>query len=47
MVIAWQPFFATRRTSAASASGSHTGGMASGMNRPGYEAAHSSMCQSL
>ena len=34
-VIAWQPFFATRRTSSASASGSQIGGIASGMNRSG------------
>ena len=47
IVIARQPFAATRRISATSACGSHIGGMASGMNRPGYAAHHSSMCQSL
>ena len=34
-VIAWQPFAATRATSAAISSGSHIGGSASGMNRSG------------
>ena len=34
-VIAWQPFAATRATSAAMSSGSHTGGNASGMKRSG------------
>ena len=46
-VIAWQPFFATRRTSSAIASGSQIGGIASGMNRSGAAPHHSSMCQSL
>ena len=32
---AWQPLAATRRTSAAIASGSQIGGSASGMKRPG------------
>ena len=47
MVMARQPFAATRRTSSAISCGSQTGGMASGMNRSGYAAHHSSMCQSL
>ena len=34
-VIAWQPFFATRRTSSPIACGSQIGGMASGMKRSG------------
>ena len=38
-VIAWQPFFATRRTSSAIASGSQIGGIASGMKRLGRVAA--------
>src|SRR6516164_2703264 len=46
-VIAWQPLPATRRTSAASASGSQIGGIASGMKRSGAAPHHSSMCQSL
>src|SRR5947209_3534091 len=44
---AWEPMASTRRTSSAMASGSQIGGMASGMNRPGYVPHHSSMCQSL
>ena len=46
-VIAWQPFFATRRTSSAIACGSQIGGIASGMKRSGAYPHHSSMCQSL
>ena len=46
-VIAWQPFFATRRTSSPIACGSQIGGIASGMNRSGAYPHHSSMCQSL
>ena len=46
-VIAWQPFFATRRTSSAIACGSQMGGTASGMKRSGAYPHHSSMCQSL
>ena len=46
-VTAWQPFAATRRTSAAASSGSQMTGMDSGMNRPGSAPHHSSMCQSL
>ena len=34
-VIEWQPLAATRRTSAAHSSGSHSTGSAIGMNRPG------------
>ena len=34
-VTAWQPFFATRRTSSAMSCGSQIGGIDSGMNRPG------------
>src|SRR3954451_19574717 len=44
---AWQPFAATRCTSAAIASGSQIGGSERGMKRPGYVPHHSSMCQSL
>ena len=47
MVMARQPLAATRRTSSATSWGSQIGGMASGMNRSGYAAHHSSMCQSL
>ncbi len=47
MVIARHPLAATRRTSSATSCGSQIGGMASGMNRSGYAAHHSSMCQSL
>ncbi len=43
----WQPFCATRRTSAALSSGSQSTGSAIGMNRPGCAPHHSSMCQSL
>ena len=46
-VMAWQPFSATRRTSAAMTSGSQMAGMARGMKRPGSWPHHSSMCQSL
>ena len=46
-VTARQPLAATRWTSAAMASGSHTAGRARGMNRPGCDPHHSSMCQSL
>ncbi len=46
-VIAWQPFFATRRTSSASVCGSQIIGIASGMKRSGAYPHHSSMCQSL
>lgn len=41
------PFSATRRTSAAANPGFQIAGIAIGMNRPGFEAHHSSMCQSL
>ena len=34
-VTAWQPFFATRRTSSAISCGSQIGGIDSGMKRPG------------
>ncbi len=46
-VTAWQPFLATRRTSAAASSGSQMTGIDSGMNRPGSAPHHWSMCQSL
>src|SRR5262249_1918385 len=46
-LIAWHPLAATRWTSSAIACGSHSGGSARGMNRPGYVPHHSSMCQSL
>ena len=46
-VTAWAPLAAVRRTSAARTSGSQMAGRASGMNRPGCEPHHSSMCQSL
>ena len=46
-VNAWQPFVAMRRTSATIASWSQTGGIASGMNRPGCVPHHSSTCQLL
>src|SRR5205807_290546 len=46
-VTAWQPFSATRRTSAAIFSTSHIMGSASGMKRPGYAPHQLSMCQSL
>src|SRR5947207_15875255 len=46
-LMAWQPLAATRCTSAAIRCGSHSGGSASGMKRPGYVPHHSSMCQSL
>ena len=46
-LIARQPFFAMRLTSATARSMSHIGTMPSGMKRPGYAAHHSSMCQSL
>ena len=43
----WQPLAATRRTSAAASSGSHSTGRAMGMKRPGWAPHHDSMCQSL
>src|SRR5580692_6073135 len=46
-VTACAPLAAVRRTSAARTSGSQIAGSASGMNRPGCEPHHSSMCQSL
>ena len=46
-VTACAPFAAVRRTSAASTSGSQMAGSGHGMNRPGCEPHHSSMCQSL
>src|SRR3954454_8707456 len=46
-VTAWQPFVATRRTSSAISCGSHSAGIDKGMNRPGCDPHHVSMCQSL
>ena len=46
-VTAWQPFLATRRTSAAASSGSQMAGMERGMKRPGSAPHQASMCQSL
>ena len=46
-VTAWQPFLATRRTSAAASSGSQIAGIDKGMNRPGSAPHHLSICQSL
>ena len=46
-VMAWQPFAAVRRISAAMISGSQMAGSAHGMKRPGWVPHHSSMCQSL
>src|SRR4051795_2281197 len=46
-VTAWQPFFATRRTSSAINCGSQIGGVDSGMKRPGEGPHPSSVCQSL
>ena len=46
-VIAWQPFAASRRTSAAAASTSNSGTIPHGMKRSGYAPHHSSTCQSL
>src|SRR5436309_5235567 len=43
-VTAWQPFLATRCTSAAIFCGSQMTGRAHGMNRPGWVPHHSSMC---
>ena len=41
------PLAASRRTSSAASSGSHSTGRPIGMNRPGCEPHHSSTCQSL
>ena len=46
-VTAWAPLAAHRRTSAARTSGSQMAGIGQGMNRPGWDPHHSSMCQSL
>ena len=46
-VTAWAPLRAVRRTSSASTWGSQMAGIGHGMNRPGWEPHHSSMCQSL
>ena len=43
---AWQPFFATRRTSSAISCGSHSGGSASGMKRPGIARRTTRRCAS-
>jgi hypothetical protein len=45
--IAVAPLRATRRTSCADSSGDQSAHSGSGMKRPGWLPAHSSMCQSL
>src|SRR5215470_3091704 len=46
-VAAWQPFAASRRTSAAASPASKSGRMPQGMNRSGWAPHHASTCQSL